>query len=116
VTSPPETVPSNISPSATAPPAAVEHTVVYEITGNATIAGLTYVNSDSGNTAQATDAPVPQNIAVQLATGSFYGISAQDMDPYGTSITCTVLEDGTQIATNTSTGAYAIADCHGTLP
>jgi hypothetical protein len=59
---------------------------------------------------------VPQNITVQLATGSFYEISVQDMDQYGTSITCTVLEDGTQISSNTSTGPYSIADCHGSLP
>ena len=44
--------------------------------------------------------------------GSFVYLSAQNESDSG-SITCTVKEDGQVISTNTSTGAYVIAQCDG---
>jgi len=92
-------------------------TVVYEITGaNTTVADLTYTNSQ-GTSTQAEYAHVPDNITVQRPTGSFFYISAQNDQGYGpTAITCTVIADGRQIRKNTSTGAYAIVTCSGSVP
>ena len=98
----------------TSPPA--EHTITYELSGNTIAASVLYTNSDSGNTVQSTYTPIPYTVTVQLLSGSFYSILAQDTYYWGTSLTCTVLEDGNQIAQNTSTGQYAETDCHGSVP
>lgn len=91
--------------------------MIYEVSGVSTgFADLTYTNSQ-GNSTQAVDAPLPQSVPVQRLTGAFYYMSAQNTSNFLTSsITVTVVTDGSQICQNTSTGPGAIADCTGSVP
>ena len=92
------------------------HAVVYELGGTAKGADITITTADGGTSQQ-------QGVAVPLTTagtngytltvqsGAFLYISAQNVGS-GT-ITCTIVEDGVEVSSNTSSGAYAIATCDG---
>lgn len=107
---------ASVSPAAAPTTTTVPvQTIVYEVSGNASAVLLTYTTA-SGNASQESDASLPQTFTEQgFPTGSFYSmiVAAQGS---GTSVTCTVLDDGQQISTDTGTGPYGSADCNGTVP
>ncbi len=49
-----------------------------------------------------------------MTSGQFFYISAQNHEDKGT-VTCTVEVDGQVVSINTSSGAYVIASCSGTV-
>jgi len=100
------------APTTTAPGV---RTIVYQISGNSSRVILNYIDSDSGGTGYAGNSPVPNSITVQLHQGSQFKITAVEADPIGTSVTCTVLDNGTSIQQNTANGQYATATCQGTV-
>jgi hypothetical protein len=53
-------------------------------------------------------------ISFDMNSGDFVYLSIQNGTDSG-SVTCIVEVDGIQILTNTSQGAYSIADCSGTV-
>jgi hypothetical protein len=92
-------------------------TVTYEVVGGATKAGITY--STPSGTAQATvDVPLKTKagdpVTFEAEPGEFVYISAQNKGKSG-NIICRISVDGVVISTNTSSGAYAIASCDGTV-
>jgi hypothetical protein len=95
--------------------------VTYQVTSDAATAGnVTYMTFDSTGAGQqqATDAALPfsQDIALEegtLFSTSIFSLVAQ-ASAESTTITCTVLHNGEVVATNTSTGAYAVVTCSGT--
>jgi hypothetical protein len=55
-----------------------------------------------------------RGISVTMMRGHFAYLSAQNTGASGT-ITCRITVDGVVVSTNTSSGAYAIASCKGTV-
>jgi hypothetical protein len=103
---------------AAAAPTKDTRTVVYKVTGTTTQASLT-LQTASG-TSQQNDVDVPvmsksgtEGLTYEVEPYSFVYVSAQNSKDTG-SVTCSIEVDGVVIATNTSSGAYAIASCSGT--
>jgi len=100
-------------------PHALTRTVTYIVTGDHTNQASITHETPSG-TGQPNDVDVPLTrksdggAGIQFAfhSGDFVYISAQNSDESG-AVTCSILVDGQIIATNTSSGAYAIATCKG---
>jgi Mycobacterium membrane protein len=83
--------------------------LVFEITGSAAEASMTWTGDRSG-VSQENNAPVPWTKAVKYTTG-IAGVSVSAQNTGGGTITCTIKKDGEIISTNTSTGDYAIVSC-----
>jgi hypothetical protein len=90
-------------------------TIVYQVSGNSSRVILNYINSDTGGTGYNGGASVPSSVTVQLHAGSQFKITAVEADPAGTSVTCSVLDNGQQIQSNTANGQYATATCQGSV-
>lgn len=91
------------------------HTVVYSVTGSGTANDITYDTLQQGSgqngEAQVTDVNLPWTKTI-TASGLFTVFSVNaTVGQDGGSLTCTITEDGKQIATNTASGAFASADC-----
>ena len=93
----------------------VTHTVVYSVIGSGQANDITYSTLQEGSgqngTAQETNVNLPWTKTIS-ASGLFtlFTVNAS-VGEAGGSLTCTITEDGVQIATNTATGAFASADC-----
>jgi len=95
-------------------------TVLYEVTGSAKYASITY-QTGNGDSAQQTDVDVPlkrksgeAGLTYTMRQGQFFYISAQNGTESG-SIICTVKVNGKVVKANTSFGGYSIVTCSGTV-
>lgn len=92
--------------------------VTYEVWGAADGTGVTY-STPTGM--QQHDVTLPmQNtkggvVSFQADSGTFLYLSAQIKGDVGF-LTCKIAVDGVTLAENTSSGAYSIATCKGTMP
>jgi beta-lactam-binding protein with PASTA domain len=88
-------------------------TVVYTVTGNGSYASSITYSTGGTNQRQAANAHLPWSFSMPEDNGDFtyYAVLAQDGN--GSSITCTITDDGQVVTRQTSTGAYAIASCSG---
>jgi hypothetical protein len=95
--------------------ATTSHTIVYSVTGTSQASDITYSTLQEGNgqngTAQETNVNLPWTKTV-TASGliTVFSLNATVGDAGGT-LTCSITEDGKQIATNTASGVFASADC-----
>lgn len=95
--------------------------VLYEVEGTATSVDIT-METPSG-TSQGSNKKVPlaskdsgkRGISLTMERGDFVYISAQNQGSSGT-VTCKISVDGVVISKVTSSGAYTIASCDGTVP
>jgi hypothetical protein len=95
--------------------------VLYEVEGTAEGASITY--STSSGIAQNSGVKVPltakggsqRGITLTMDRGDFVSISAQNLGSSG-SLTCRITVDGVVVSRVTSSGAYAIASCSGSVP
>lgn len=94
------------------PPPKVDPRITYSITGTATSVSITLEN-ETGNTEQG-DFKVPFNMSFRVPVGTFVYISAQNNGKTG-SVTCQIFVDGKVQEEATSTGAYKIATCSGSV-
>lgn len=104
------------APSYTAPrktAADITLPVTYRISGTAGSVSLTYVNA-TGGTEQISTAGVPWEKTFQMHYGDFVYISAQNNGESG-SVICEIKLDGNAWKQSTSSGAYTIASCSGSL-
>ena len=98
--------------------APASHTIVYLVTGHGQVPNIMYTSSQGGigqsGEALATTVNLPWIRTVTVSGDSTdFGLGTT-IGPGGGSVTCTIAEDGHQIATNTAGGAFALADCtHG---
>jgi hypothetical protein len=88
--------------------------VEYRVVGTAESAFVT-VQTPTGSSQAETDVPMRNRageigVSQQFEPGAFLYISAQNQGDSGF-ITCSILVDGEVVSTNTSSGAYAIAQC-----
>jgi hypothetical protein len=87
------------------------------VTGTVTYTADVTYQASSTNTEQEPYAALPFQTSVTVPSGGFYDLIAQDnADNGGTTITCTVLDDGSVISTYTERGPYAVAQCSGSVP
>ncbi|PPI20192.1 hypothetical protein C5D34_12590 [Rathayibacter sp. AY1B1] len=101
--------------------AVVPRTLVYEVTGAATAASITWSTYDGGTSGseQATGQALPFTKELQVQTGgdftfqSFTLTASNGIDDEG-EISCRITLDGEVIAEQTSTGAFASALCSAT--
>ena len=89
---------------------AAEHTVVYLISGQVESVSVTMATPTG--TSQA-DEYTGREHQYTMATGDLFYISAQAQGDIISDITCTVTVDGLPVATNTSSGQFAVVSCHG---
>lgn len=95
--------------------------VVYEVEGTAAVANITYTTSSG--IAQQSSVKVPltakggsqRGITFTMDRGDVVSISSQNRGSSG-SLTCRITVDGVVVSTNTSSGAYTIATCSGSVP
>ncbi len=91
------------------------HTIVYSVTGTSQGAAITYDTLQEGNgqngSARATAVALPWSKTI-TASGliTVYHVSAV-VGASGGSATCTITEDGAEVAANTATGALRVANC-----
>lgn len=97
---------STVSLSVNAPPP----TVTYTVTGNGRASSITYSTGGTGQV-QNTDVILPWSASVPKGSGPLAIFIILAQDGTGTSITCTISDRSGVLATNTSTGKYAIAQC-----
>jgi hypothetical protein len=91
--------------------------VVYFVEGTTKIADLTLETATGTKQENDVDVPVKTKsglvgLHVTMPSGGFVYISAQNKQETGT-ISCRIEADGIEIASNESSGAYAIAQCDG---
>lgn len=110
------------SSQATAPAHTKPLRVVYDVTGSASTADITY-STPGGGTEQQSKVSVPLTMSASgrrgmlftgFSPGDFVYISAQNNGESG-SVTCRIILDGVTVVENTSRGGYTIATCNGTL-
>jgi Mycobacterium membrane protein len=96
------------------------HTVIYEADGSAESADYTLRSPDGGTQQGGFDLPMRDVtgrkglVSTGFSSGDFVYLSVQNQGEIG-SLTCRITVDGVVISENTSTGAYAIATCQGTV-
>lgn len=95
------------------PTAPTTYAVEYTVTGTAANVSVTYALADGG-TSQIGDTPTPWSYEFRAVKGTFVYVSAQNQTETGT-VTATILRDGREFKTATSTGAYVIATSSGSL-
>jgi hypothetical protein len=97
------------------------HRVTYKTAGTAPYGSITY--QTASGTAQQSDVDIPltpkggakgAGISFTMNDGDFVYLSIQNSTENG-SVTCSIEVDGVEVATNTSHGAFAIADCSGSV-
>jgi hypothetical protein len=91
------------------------HTVVYSVTGTGQATDITYATLQQGNgqngESQVTNVPLPWTKTI-VASGLITAFSLSGtVGSDGGSVTCTISEDGSQLSTNTASGALATASC-----
>lgn len=87
------------------------HVVVYEVSGTAKKADLTW--STPSGIEQEGDAKVPWKKTLKAKDGTPMSISGQNKS--GGTITCTITVDGKKVKTAKSKGLYQIASCNGLI-
>lgn len=93
----------------------VNHTVVYSVTGTGPANDITYDTLQQGSgqngEAQVTNVSLPWSKTI-TASGlvTSFSVSAT-VGQAGGSVTCMITEDGSQLSTNTASGAFATAAC-----
>jgi len=98
--------------------APASHTIVYSVTGHGQVLSIMYASSQGGigqsGEALATTTNLPWFRTVTVSGDSTdFGLGTT-IGSGGGSVTCTITEDGHPIATDTASGAFALADCtHG---
>ena len=102
----------NTSSSVSRPVEVSSYKVKYEITGTATSVSITLSNAQGGT--EQGDYKVPFSKTFTFSPGDFVYISAQNNNDHGTVI-CKIYVDGVEVKSSTSTGAYVIATCSGSL-
>jgi hypothetical protein len=93
-------------------PSADAYHIVYQMSGSARAASLTYQNA-TGDTEQK-DVSMPWTMAFDAQSGAFLYLSGQNKGESG-SVTCSILVNNVVVKTSTSEGAYKIASCSGRL-
>lgn len=89
--------------------------VTYRWSGTANGVNVTMTNRQ-GNTEQASNRANDQELTIgSMRRGGFVYISVQNTGDSG-SVECEIEVDGTIIERASSTGAYVIASCSGTVP
>lgn len=88
--------------------------VTYKVDGSARSADITYQTPSGSSQQNGVDVPLTKKSdhteGIEFDTSmSFLYISAQNQG--GGTITCHILVDGIEVATNTASGDYAIATC-----
>jgi len=87
--------------------------VIYKVTGTggATQADMTFTTSASGSITQENGEKLPWTKTVEFEDEplNFFSVSAQNRG--GGELTCTVTVDGEEVASNTSSGRFAIVSC-----
>lgn len=98
-----------------APAAAEGHTVTYQVSGPAKAGNVTYTK-EGFQMEQVSEAKLPwsKDLTFKDDVSAFSGLSlvAQNGGSKG-DITCKILVDGKEIASSTSSGAYAVVTCNG---
>jgi hypothetical protein len=89
------------------------YTVIYRVSGTAKTVDLTYEN-DSGNTEQRSNVELPWQRTYEMEPGSFLYVSAQNQGETG-SVKCEIVVDGDVEERASSSGAYVIATCSGSV-
>ena len=96
----------------------INHTVVYTVSGTGSASSITYSTFQEGNGQngenQLTDVSLPWSKTI-TASGllTAFDVTAA-VGAGGGSLTCTITEDGKQIATGSASGAFTIASCNST--
>lgn len=89
--------------------------LVYSVTGSADSASMTYETS-SGTAQTTASLPWSQTIS-GIVPGGFVYVSAQEKSGRsGSTVTCTITFNGKVLSSVTSSGAFSIAQCDGSLP
>lgn len=95
--------------------AAAGHTVTYQVTGPAKASNVTYTK-EGFQMEQVSSAKLPwsKDLTFKDDVSAFSGLSlvAQNGGTSG-DITCKILVDGKEVASSTSSGAYAVVTCSG---
>jgi hypothetical protein len=93
----------------------VNHTIVYSATGSGQADNITYSTIQEGSgqngEGQVTNVNLPWSKTITasgLITGFDISVTAGQN---GGSVTCSITQDGTQVASNTAKGAFATANC-----
>lgn len=100
---------SNSISSASAEAFDKEHTVTIKVEGDSTDANITYTTD--GGSEQASNPTLPFTKEFKVRGNTFGTVSATNGST-GNTVTCTVLVDGKQVSTNSSSGQYANASCN----
>ncbi len=90
------------------------HSVTYSVSGSARQIDVNYYNAN-GDQSQETGLRMPYTRTLQIESGSFTYISAQNVSGMSGDLTCTISVDGVQKESNTSSGAAAICTASGNL-
>jgi hypothetical protein len=88
------------------------YSVKYEITGSTSSVSVTYQNAQGGS--EQGDYKVPFNKSFSMSAGDFAYISAQNNNDKG-DVTCKIFVNGNEWKESTSSGAYVIATCSGSV-
>ena len=88
------------------------YSVTYKVSGSASEASMTYSNSSGGTEQKKTYIPWQTSFTAEPST--FLYVSAQNQGDTG-SVTCEIWVDGELYKTSTSSGAYTIASCSGSV-
>lgn len=99
------------TPDAEIPPA--PSGVTYRLTGSAYEVQVT-MQTPTGTSQETVTLPYERTFHGDFGSLGFVYISAQNQGELG-DVTCSIESDGGQIAENTSSGAYAIAQCDGAV-
>lgn len=102
----------NTSSGISRPSEKTSYKVKYEIPGTATSVSITLQNAQGGT--EQGDYKVPFSQIFTFQSGEYVYISAQNNDDHGT-VTCKIYVDGVEVKSSTSTGAFVIATCRGSL-
>ncbi|MDN5856199.1 MAG: hypothetical protein L0K86_25825, partial [Actinomycetia bacterium] len=97
------------------PAAAAGHAVTYQVSGPAKAGNVTYTK-EGFQMEQVSNAKLPwsKDLTFKDDITAFSGLSLVAMNGgTGGDITCKILVDGKEIASSTSSGAYAVVTCNG---
>jgi len=98
--------------TSTTPIVPTTHQVTYKILGTTSRASLTYENEQGGTEQGEVNTPWEGSFTAE--NGQFVYISAQNVRDNG-SVTCQIWVDGVKWKESTSSGAYVIATCSGSV-
>jgi hypothetical protein len=92
--------------------------VLYEVEGTASVVAVT-IEKPSGTEQANVSVPLTnkggtRGLTLKFERGDFVYISAQNQGESGT-VTCRITVDGEVLSENTSSGAYSIASCKGSV-